>query len=707
MLISTYKNGFDTKSIVTEDIIAILSGIKTGRWQDECLPIMNEPDEKKRRELKKHLPNYTISGRFDKGRADKTLIEHSNLIGIDFDHVDNINGLVNQLKSDPYTFSAFKSVSHTGVCAIVKIDGQKHLESFNGLAQYYWDRMRVKIDPTCKNLSRIRYVSFDPDLFINEKSKVFKTYVEERQSANDERIPHSDARFGFVLDNIEKAEKDITGNYVTWVKLGFAIAHQYGKHGLEFFKAISRFSDLYTEEECEEQYQYCCRKAPDNKNPTTIKSFYSEALYQGIEVFNEEEKLMIKATKVAKDTGMTLDQAKQMIQNEGIIPDDAIISKVYQEAKKEDKKSNKLDIDAVKLFLKKYQIKKNEITRKYEWNGKEMITEDFNTIFLEAKKVFEKLSNDMFLSIIYSHFTPMYNPIKEYLDSIIWDEQDRIEPLVNCITSDTGTPMYRYSAVRSWLLGIIESVYTDNPNVLQLILAGKQNTGKSVFFKNLLPDKLKRYFGLSQLDNGKDDQILMCDKLIILDDEYSGKLKDDARNIKRLLSAPHFDLREPYGKQNVKMKRIATLCATSNETQILNDVTGNRRILVLEITGKFDYELYNSIDKEQLFGQLLTLHKRGFEAQLNDEMIDKIKEYTHGRNSEPNKEEECLEKLFHNPEVHDGYSYFTNTEIVSLIFERMKINVSPRKLGTTLKALGYVTKKKNQVWKYQIVLKNG
>jgi len=705
MLISTYKNGFDTKSIVTEDIIAILSGIKTGRWQDECLPIMNEPDEKKRRESKKHLPNYTISGRFDKGRADKTLIEHSNLIGIDFDHVDNINGLVNQLKSDPYTFSAFKSVSHTGVCAIVKIDGQKHFESFNGLAQYYWDRMRVKIDPTCKNISRIRYVSFDPDLFINEKSKVFKTYVEERQSANDERIPHSDARFGFVLDNIEKAEKDITGNYVTWVKLGFAIAHQYGKHGLEFFKAISRFSDLYTEEECEEQYQYCCRKAPDNKNPTTIKSFYSEASYQGIQVFTEEEKLMIKATEVAKDTGMTLDQAKQMIQNEGIIPDDAIISKVYQESKKEEKKSNKLDIDAVKLFLRRYQIKKNEVTRKYEWNGNEMNTEDFNTIFLEAKGKFEKLSNDMFLSIIFSHFTPIYNPIKDYFDSLEWDGEDRIKPLVESINSDTGDIDYRLIAVQSWLLGIIESIYIDNPNILQLIFAGKQNTGKSVFFKQLLPKQLSRYFGLSQLDNGKDDQILMCEKLLILDDEYSGKAKDDARLIKRLLSAPHFDIREPYGRQNVKMKRIASLCATTNETKILNDTTGNRRILVLEIIGKFDYKLYNSVDKEQLFAQLYSMHKAGYEAQLNDHMIDLIKEYTHVRNSEPSVEEECLEKLFHPATIHDGYSYLTNTEIVSIIMDTMKLRVGTKKLGIALKTLGYEPKKKNGVQKYQIMPK--
>ena len=198
----------------------------------------------------------------------------------------------------------------------------------------------------------------------------------------------------------------------------------------------------------------------------------------------------------------------------------------------------------------------------------------------------------------------------------------------------------------------------------------------------------------------------MCEKLLILDDEYSGKLKEDAKNIKRMLSAPHFDLREPYGRQNIKMKRIATLCATTNETQILNDITGNRRILVLEITGKFNYELYNSIDKEQVFAQLVHLHKNGYVAELDDMMIDLIKEYTHGRNSEPNREEECLEKLFYSPENHDGYSYLTNTEIVAIIFEKMKIQLGTRKMGITLNELGYLRLKKNKVWKYKITPKS-
>ena len=696
MKVSIYKNSADTKSTIVEEITAILSGIKSGRWQDECLKVMREKDENKRKELKRKIPGYTISGSFSY-RSRKNLIKHTDLIGIDFDKVENINAAFDILCKDQYSYAVFKSVSHLGLCAIVKIDGNKHLESFEGLQQYYFDNYNLTIDPTCKDITRLRYVSYDPDLTINEKSKTFKEYLKSKEVADLKiEIPHNDNRFGFVLNQIEEKEIDITGDYRQWIKLGFAIGGQYQENGLEFFKAISKYSDKYNEQICEKQYEYCCRKYEGNEKPVTIKSFYYIANANGLEIYTEEEKKQIKAARLAKESGMTFDEALQIIENDGVIPDKVLVKSVYNAEKKEEKKSTKLDIDAVKMFLTKYQIKKNEITRKYEWRGREMNTEDLNTIYLEAKTQFEKLSNDMFISILFSHFTPMYNPVKEYFESLHWDCKDRIEPLVKCITSDTGDDLFRFSAVRSWLLGIIESVYTDEPNILQLIFAGKQNTGKSVFFKQLFPEPLKKYMALSQLDAGKDDQILMCEKLIILDDEYSGKSKDDAKLIKRLLSAPYFNLREPYGKQNVTIKRIASLCATTNETQILNDVTGNRRNLVLEITGKFDFDLYNSIDKEQLFAQLVELHKLGFTSQLNDVMIEQIKEFTHGRNSAPNREEEAIDKLFHPPGMHDGYSYYTNTEILAYINDKMKLFINQKMLGMVLTEMGYEKKQKGK-----------
>lgn len=708
MKVSIYKSSQDVKSTIVEEILAILSGIKSGRWQDLCLPVMREKDEEKRRFLKQDtLPGYTISGIFSY-RSKVHLIQHTGFIGIDFDKVDNINACFELLSKDQYSYSVFKSASHLGLCAIVKIDGSRHLDSFNGLQQYYFDKYSLTIDPSCKDVTRLRFVSYDPDLFINEKSKVFKEYLKTKEY-NDKKIeiPHHDNRFGFVLNQIESKEIDITGDYRQWLKLGFAIGNQYNEDGLEFFKLISKFSNKYNEQVCERQYIYCCRKYEGEEKPVTIKSFYYIASEYGLEIYTEEEKKQIKAAKLAKDSGMTLDEAIQIIENDGVIPDKELVKNVYNAKETDDKKPTKLDIEVVKLFLKKYEIKKNEITRKYEWNGKEMNTEDLNTVYLEAKQKFEKLSNDMFISILFSHFTPMYNPVMDYLESLRWDQEDRITPLVKTINSDTGTFDFRYIAVRSWLLGIVESVYTNEPNILQLIFAGKQNTGKSVFFKQILPAPLKKYMALSQLDAGKDDQILMCEKLIILDDEYSGKSKDDAKLIKRLLSAPYFNLREPYGKQNVTIKRIASLCATSNETQILNDITGNRRNLVLEVIGKFDFELYNSIDKEQLFAQLVEMHKLGYSSQLNDEMIDLIKEFTHGRNSEANREQEAIEKLFYGPEHHDGVSFLSTTEILSIITDRLKLFFSSKKLGGTLKEMGYkhLAIGKNKSYKYKIVQK--
>lgn len=696
MKVSIYKNSTDTKSTIVEEINAILSGIRSGRWQDDCLKIMKEKDEEKRRKLKRKIPGYTISGTFSE-RNGKSLIKHTGLIGIDFDKVENINAVFDILCKDEFSYSVFKSASHLGLCAIIKIDATKHRESFDGLQQYYFDRYNLTIDPSCKDITRLRYVSYDPELYINEKSKVFKQYLKSKEIDDTKiEIPHTDKRFGFVLKQIEDKQIDITGDYRQWIKLGFAIGSRYGENGLEFFQAISKYSNKYNKEVCEKQYEYCCRKYEGNGEPVTIKSFYYIANEFGLEIYTEEEKTQIKAAKLAKESGMNFEEALQIIENDGVIPDKLLVKSVYNAESKEEKKSAKLDIEAVKMFLKRYQIKKNVITRKYEWKGREMNTEDLNTVYLEAKSQFDKLSNDLFISILFSHFTPTYNPVKDYFESIYWDGIDRIEPLVKSINSDTGTDAFRYSAVRSWLLGIIESVYTDEPNILQLIFAGKQNTGKSVFFKQLLPEQLKKYMALSQLDAGKDDFILMCEKLIILDDEYSGKSKDDAKLIKRLLSAPYFNLREPYGKQNVTIKRIASLCATTNETQILNDITGNRRNLVLEIIGKFDFELYNSISKEQLFAQLVQLHKLGFKAELNEVMIEQIKEFTHGRNSAPNREEEAIDKLFYPPGHHDGYSYYTNTEIFSYINDKMKVFINQKALGIVLVEMGYEKKLKGK-----------
>ena len=56
------------------------------------------------------------------------------------------------------------------------------------------------------------------------------------------------------------------------------------------------------------------------------------------------------------------------------------------------------------------------------------------------------------------------------------------------------------------------------------------------------------------MDNGKDDEILMTKKLIILDDEYGGKSKREEKKLKEITAKEFINVREPYGRVSVDLR---------------------------------------------------------------------------------------------------------------------------------------------------------
>ena len=245
----------------------------------------------------------------------------------------------------------------------------------------------------------------------------------------------------------------------------------------------------------------------------------------------------------------------------------------------------------------------------------------------------------------------------------------------------------------------MQNLYSENACPLMMIITGKKNTGKTWFFKHLLPKKLKEYFGTSQHDREKDDDLLMTQKLLILDDEFSGKSKQDAKKMKRLLSASHVDLRPQYGAENVQLKRIAVLAGTCNELEVLNDPTGNRRFIVFEVNEQMDWEAYNIIDKAQLFAQIKHFWDQGATGDLTIQEIEEMEEKTTSRHSEVSIEEELILK-FYEPSSQYTSDKYTNTEIKVNLESKTGQKLSSRKIGLELRKLGYeqrMTKKNNLI----------
>jgi len=214
--------------------------------------------------------------------------------------------------------------------------------------------------------------------------------------------------------------------------------------------------------------------------------------------------------------------------------------------------------------------------------------------------------------------------------------------------------------------------------------------GKTNFFRNLLPPELSVYYGESKLDRGKDDEILMTQKLILCDDEFSGKSKKDAEKLKDLLSKQWFNVRPAYARRNEDLLRIAVLCGTSNANDVLNDLEGNRRIIPLDVKS-INWEKYKEVDKTMLFMELYNLYIEnpdGFMLDEND--IASLNRITIG-NEETCTEVEAINMYFGLPSEHPNQHpvFYTPTALKVEIENMSKtLRVSPKKLGSALKKLG-------------------
>ena len=132
-------------------------------------------DLKEARKFKANQFDYvTFSGVFSK-RNDESLTEHSSLLTIDFDHLDNLETLKEQLLQDEYfeTELLFTSPSGQGLKWIIRIDISEvsHSEYFKAVANYIKEKYNIEVDQSGKDVSRACFLSYDPLAYLHKRHR--------------------------------------------------------------------------------------------------------------------------------------------------------------------------------------------------------------------------------------------------------------------------------------------------------------------------------------------------------------------------------------------------------------------------------------------------------------------------------------------------------------------------------------------------------
>ena len=281
MKVSVFKNIRQTDNPTQVDLSKILDAIKSGKIKDLVLDIQNEQSKKRRQELKKKLPCVLFSGTFNK-RADDEMIEHSGIICLDFDDFNDFDELVryrSEIALDKYVYSIFVSPSGLGLKVLVKVPPSKedHRAYFLALEEHFNSE---NFDSTCKNESRVCYMSYDAEMYINEDSEVFKEKKEVKEYEQP-KTPIKDIK-------IHDSSEIIDGLYKWW-ESKFGLVE--GERNLNTYILAMAFNEYGIPELEARQFlsQFEHGDFKMDEINTSIKSAYSNTHLHGTKQFQDPE----------------------------------------------------------------------------------------------------------------------------------------------------------------------------------------------------------------------------------------------------------------------------------------------------------------------------------------------------------------------------------------------------------------------------------
>ena len=361
-------------------------------------------------------------------------------------------------------------------------------------------------------------------------------------------------------------------------------------------------------------------------------------------------------------------------------------------------------------------IKKDDESEQEAKDGdwKVLTNNAFNSIVRHAKRLGigeNKSPRQDIDEFINSEEVPVYNPIKEYLESLPkWEGQNQVAELFGRIPGLTSEllnwcSIWLRSAVAHWL-----QMDMLHGNEAVPILIGQQGCGKSTFAVRLLPEKLRQYF-LDHINFGNkfDSEMALTHNLFVNIDELANMGASQQGKLKQTLSKVRVNGRPIFGKSQDDRLRFASFLATTNDEHPLCDPTGSRRYICLHIPAGEYIDNSSVINYDQLYAQVMyeLCHQQTPYWFTNDE-VARIQQ-----KNLPFFKTDDLESMIRNcfrvpeGEEEDEGKWMNCSEIFQVLHEHYPMlmsNLSTKiRIGQSLKLMGCKMKHTKKGQAYQLI----
>ncbi len=210
-----------------------------------------------------------------------------------------------------------------------------------------------------------------------------------------------------------------------------------------------------------------------------------------------------------------------------------------------------------------------------------------------------------------------FHPVRNYLTSVKWDGEERLKNWLRCFLSATDQKDDYLRAIGTrFLVSAVARIFQPGCQVDHiLVLEGSQGVGKTSAARALAVCPEWFAGNLPDIHN-KDAALQLCGRWVVEIDELKAIRHSQVEAIKSFLSETVDTFRPPYARRTGQFPRQCVFVATTNESQYLQDRTGNRRYWPVRC-GKIDVEALVTI-RDQLWAEATILYRNGTAWHLTD-----------------------------------------------------------------------------------------
>ena len=626
----------------------VFNDILNGKYKDQVDEIRRDPTSKDR--LKKNLPAFTVSATCNDQRLQKNITGYTRLVQLDYDKVDNPEELKSAAIKLKTTLCAFLSPSGNGIKLVVPVstDQDNHLVAFNAVRDFYDTALGVKSDESVKDVLRLCFFSYDPELYQNFNAEVFEVFSKNK-SKDLEKIFNFTSR---IISFVPGSRNIFLYRFA--INANNAGVSQYDTES--FF--LRHMSQDFDQQEISK----------------TIASAYKAVPQRGLKDNNRGT------------TDFSLCTKGDIIK---VLSDNYVYIHSSQIAFKRDDQgdidfSDYLKFADLHFLLKDLKTKINKSEFEY---------------MLTSKTIVE-------ITPLHVFYDQLIKTIWDGEDHI-----EKAFRAAN-IRGDQEKNLYLFrkwilTAYSFGLRGIDPLLPAKAYSRVALIFfSHKRALGKTEFFRKL---GLSNYFeDLTKIPGfeiygelsgglGSDERragLMLTDNLILNVDDIQEMLINSSGELRSIISNDSLSTRALYSNTIKNVKRRAAICGSTNHGEILRQDDENR-YLVMEIEGVMDFDLLNSIDYMQLWAQaraMFLANKR--DSLFNQSDLKLILEISKGY-AYMSTEEEAIHACFEytpNPVKDIRFN-----EIMEVL-QRNNYHLNRHKVASALKTLApdrKIYKKKN------------